>query len=120
MGLDTTHNCFHGPYSTFMRFRRSLADQIGINLDDYVEYDREKGTKSLVDLDHPLQPLFNHSDCEGELSVKESKQIVEGLNSVIDQFDKSKPQDFDFLNRVIQFRDGCLEAIQKKEKIIFQ
>jgi len=33
MGLDTTHNAFHGPYSQFGRLRTFIADQIGIPLD---------------------------------------------------------------------------------------
>lgn len=32
MGLDTSHDCFHGPYSQFMRWRLFLAKQIGIPL----------------------------------------------------------------------------------------
>lgn len=32
MGLDTTHNCFHGAYSAFMRWREKLAEVAGIPL----------------------------------------------------------------------------------------
>lgn len=32
MGLDISHDCFHGPYSQFMRWREWVAKQIGINL----------------------------------------------------------------------------------------
>ena len=30
MGLDTTHDCWHGPYSSFMQFRRVIAKAVGI------------------------------------------------------------------------------------------
>ena len=30
MGLDTSHDCWHGPYSAFMRWRTSLAHSMGI------------------------------------------------------------------------------------------
>lgn len=33
MGLDTTHNAWHGPYSSFNRWRHWLAEQIGIPLE---------------------------------------------------------------------------------------
>jgi len=33
MGLDTTHDAWHGPYSSFNRWRHWLADQIGIPLE---------------------------------------------------------------------------------------
>lgn len=32
MGLDTSHDCFHGAYSAFMRFRQQLAKAAGIPL----------------------------------------------------------------------------------------
>ena len=69
MGLDTSHNAWHGPYSSFNEFRDMLAKQIGINLNDYYGYG---GTLDLMSIEHDIQPLLNHSDCDGELSVKES------------------------------------------------
>lgn len=30
MGLDTTHDCWHGAYSSFMRWRRMLAKAAGL------------------------------------------------------------------------------------------
>ncbi len=33
MGLDTSHNAWHGPYSAFNNFRRQLAKHYGIPLD---------------------------------------------------------------------------------------
>jgi hypothetical protein len=33
MGLDTTHNAWSGPYSSFNNWRRWIADKIGIPLD---------------------------------------------------------------------------------------
>lgn len=32
MGLDTSHGCWHGPYSQFMRWRLWLAKQVGVPL----------------------------------------------------------------------------------------
>ena len=118
MGLDTTHNCWHGPYSSFNRFRKSLAEQIGINLDDYYGYGGD-GTKELESIEHDLMPLFNHSDCDGELTVEESKLIVSGLNNVLDNFNEDLDSDFNFKEKIIQFRDGCLDAIEKNEIIKF-
>lgn len=33
MGLDTSHDCWHGAYSAFMRWRRAVAKAAGIPLD---------------------------------------------------------------------------------------
>jgi hypothetical protein len=118
MGLDTSHNCWHGPYSSFNRFRFSLGKQIGINLNEYIGYGNS-GTKDLSSIDHDLMPLFNHSDCDGILTVEESKRIVNGLNNVLENFNEKIEADFDFKKDIIQFRDGCLEAISKNEIIDF-
>lgn len=32
MGLDTTHDCWHGPYSSFMRWRLEIAHVVGVPL----------------------------------------------------------------------------------------
>ena len=118
MGLDTTHNCFHGPYSTFNRFRYSLGYQIGIDLDEYKGYNKD-GAKDLSKIEHELMPLFNHSDCDGRLTIKESKSIVKGLNIVLENFVEKDKYDFNFKELITQFRDGCLDAISKKQMVKF-
>lgn len=118
MGLDTSHNCWHGSYSSFNKFRYSLGRQIGVNLDEYNGYGKGE-IKELTSIKHDLLPLFNHSDCEGELTVKESEQIVKGLNSVLENFNEEFGLPYDFKNKIIQFRDGCLDAISKNEIIDF-
>ena len=69
MGLDTTHGCYNGTYLSFNRFRYSLGRQIGIDLSDYKGYGNDNG-KNLYDIKHELMHLFNHSDCDGELTVE--------------------------------------------------
>lgn len=117
MGLDTTHNCWHGPYSSFNRFRRSLGHQIGINIDDYDGYG---GTiHKLEEMKHDLKPLFNHSDCDGRLTVNECKSIVKGLNNILENFNSEIESDYNFKEQIIQFRDGCFDAVSKKEMVHF-
>ncbi len=119
MGLDTTHNCWHGPYRAFNRFRYSLGHQIEINLNDYNGYGTEDG-KNLADIKHDLMPLFNHSDCDGSLSIDDQKRIVKGLNQVLENFNDEINSDLSFKDDIIQFRDGCLDAISKNEIIEFK
>jgi len=120
MGLDTTHNCFHGSYSSFNRFRYSLAEQIGINLDDYHGYGGKNPTKQPNEIEHDLMPLFNHSDCDGRLTVKESRRIISGLNDVLENFNPIFDMDFNFKDQIVQFRDGCIDAVNKKQMIHFR
>lgn len=118
MGLDTSHNCWHGPYSSFNRFRYSLGYQIGIDLDDYIGYN-ENGTKDLSKIEHELMPLFNHSDCDGRLTIKECKSIAKGLNKVLENFVENGKNDYFFKEKITDFRDGCLDAVSKRQMVKF-
>jgi hypothetical protein len=122
MGLDTTHNAWHGPYSSFNRFRNQLAKRIGIDLNDYVGYG-PNGTKDLESIDHPLMDLFNHSDCDGELTPDQCAKIIEGLDMVIKDCPvpmNAWSEDYLFLSQAIRFRDGCKEAYEKQEVLEFR
>jgi len=120
MGLDTTHNCWHGPYSSFGNFRKFLANQIGIDLNDYIGYGNLDATKELNTIDHKLMPLFDHSDCDSILTVEEAKQIAEGLDEVLEKFLESEDLDNQYYrDKMIQFRDGCLLAVANNEEIEF-
>lgn len=118
MGLDTSHNCWHGSYGTFNQFRHILALQIGINLEEYIGYGNNDATKHLNDIPHEIMPLLNHSDCEGSLSIKESRLVAKGLTKILDNW---IPGEYDmfFKKKVEQFRDGCLDAVKKRQIIQF-
>jgi hypothetical protein len=126
MGLDTSHNCWHGPYSSFNEFRRALAACIGIDLSEYMGYGNESATKDLSSIEHGIMPLLNHSDCEGELSVEESRSISEGLSPILNSLSQYSTEEIDrkykawrFKERIEKFRDGCLLAIENNEVIDF-
>jgi hypothetical protein len=116
MGLDTTHNCWNGSYSRFSRFRKALANEIGINLS---EYDGFGGTKSWDTLNHGIKPLLNHSDCDGILTVEECKSIITGLNEILAGLDKSSIEEQHFIDQIIQIRDGCIDAVENNEIVEF-
>jgi hypothetical protein len=126
MGLDTSHDCWHGPYSSFNQFRHALASCIGIDLKEYRGYGGNYATKDLASIEHGIMPLLNHSDCDGELSVEESKSIAEGLTQILESMGDSDEYEIDkkyevwrFKEKIEQFRDGCLYAIEKNEIIEF-
>ena len=78
MGLDlhvkghTSTNSKIGSYIGFGEFRKAWAKHLGFNLYDMEGY---KGTKAWTE--EPLQCFFNHSDCDGRLSVDEAREILE-------------------------------------------
>ncbi len=120
MGLDTTHDAWHGPYSSFNTFRYWLAEQIGVNLSEYIGYSNEKATKSLESIDHDIMPLLNHSDCDGKLTPGECRQIVKGLKDIMDKLPadtiKTEWSNWWLTNR---FRKGCIKAANAKENLEF-
>jgi hypothetical protein len=125
MGLDTSHDAWHGPYSSFNTFRKWLASKINVNLDEYIGYGGANATKELTSIDHKIMPLLNHSDCEGELKPAECLQIAEGISDILKNISKEEVEhpennwQFSDYNKAIRFRDGCLLAHSKNENIEF-
>jgi len=109
MGLDTTHDAWHGPYSSFHRWRIEIAKCIGLDLNKMEGF----GGRIQFDQNHKLTPLLSHSDCDGELTPAECKLISEGLTEILPllhNYDKEN---------AIQFIKGCESAYQKNESIEF-
>lgn len=121
MGLDTTHNAWHGAYSSFNRFRHELAKRIGIDLQEYAGYRNDGQGKDLASINHPLMDLFNHSDCDGHLTPKQCLLISKGLEEVILKSPiPTELSDRDFIEKAIAFRDGCMLACSLQENLEFR
>lgn len=117
MGLDTTHGCYSGAYSGFNEWRRWLAGKIDIDLLDYIGYGGS--TKRLEDIEHNLEPLFNHSDCDGELSVEECKKIKIGLEEIFKNLDPDNYDERYNYEKTQTFIEGLELAIEKNEPVEF-
>lgn len=116
MGLDTTHGCWNGPYSSFGRFRKALASELGINLDECIGFGGDK--VDLDKLEHDIQPLLNHSDCDGKLTPEEALRVANGLNEIYLKLPQHPDYD-DLKEKILQFRNGCIAAVKAKEDILF-
>ncbi|MEK9726025.1 MAG: hypothetical protein VW405_21410 [Rhodospirillaceae bacterium] len=90
MGLDTTHDCWHGAYSAFHRFRHGIARAIGLDLASMQGFSESTVTGqgragiawSLLKPD-PIHILLNHSDCEGEIAVPNLLPLAARLEELI-------------------------------------
>ncbi len=84
MGLDTSHDCWHGPYSLFSRWREAIAKAVGIPLMQMEGYQRDRSISLSWNLfkDHPLVPLLNHSDCEGSIASADCTKIADALEAL--------------------------------------
>ena len=113
MGLDTTHGCWHGAYSAFMRWRKKLAEVAGLPPLELMEgfyYPDGIGTlqavrRALKPMDWlvesvevleqslPIQwdclkpdilhELLSHSDCDGELAPELCGPLANRLEELL-------------------------------------
>ena len=94
MGLDTTHNCWHGPYSAFSRFRNALVEAAGIPLTGDgrfdsadIDWDQFKDGNFYGEWqtppDDPLYILIVHSDCEGVIKAEHAPHLAERIEQLI-------------------------------------
>lgn len=119
MGLDITHECWHGSYSSFNSFRYDLGRQIGINLDHYAGYGGV-GVKNLESIEHDLMPLFNHSDCDGYLQPIQCGKIANALDGILSNLNHElEIETLNFENKIKQFRNGCRDAAKLNEIVEF-
>jgi hypothetical protein len=111
MGLDTTHDCWHGAYSAFSRWRDALAHAAGytfhemkdgygrLNPDlDWGNIEAKIGKDLLGKWDaipvrpdgtpDPLIILLAHSDCEGELQVEFLPALANRLKELLPRLEE--------------------------------
>lgn len=115
MGLDVSHDCWHGAYSAFMRWREGLAqaaglpplqlmegfytsdsfgpiqsairfgDPVTVWRDAFIWLDRQLPIRWDCLKTDPLIILLNHSDCDGEISPGDAGPIADRLESLLDK-----------------------------------
>ena len=125
MGLDTTHDAWHGPYSAFHLFRQALIAAIG---GTYTEvhpagYDWTYDD-AIVPSEHVagLSVLLNHSDCDGEISPDDCLAVAAALEWVAPRMPDDGAgalSEFTPRARALQFAKGCRLASEKGEALEF-
>jgi hypothetical protein len=149
MGLNTTHNAWHGPYSSFMTWRTELSKIYNIPL-ELMEGFYYKG-----DVCSDPFLLLHHKFKNDELEIKYINRLEERLplkwenlkknpiyillrhsdcdgyisygncgkiaNELKNVIEKIEPDDniYSFYNRTKQFMEGCILAYKNKEKLKF-
>ncbi len=95
MGLDTTHDAFHGAYSAFNRFRQAIAKAAGGSWPphaDPIEYPNPEQwywDESYSEETHRgLFALMMHSDCEGEISPEDCVCVANDLETLLPALDE--------------------------------
>jgi hypothetical protein len=85
MGLDTSHDCWHGSYVLFRVWRTDIARALNIDLDKMEGHTKEDVEPILWSSipSHPVIALLHHSDCDGSIPWRKCRAIADGLESLI-------------------------------------
>lgn len=125
MGLDTTHDCWHGAYSAFHRWRTKLAEVAGLPpLDKMDGFERDDISITWSSLKYDvLHILLNHSDCDGSIPHKYCRPLAERLKELLPALDELPPDTGHigvWRDKTQQFIDGLLLADGLGEDVEFQ
>ena len=99
MGLDTSHDCWHGAYSAFTRWRNKLAEVAGYEIAKVDTGDMGMQNTILIDWGHivpenlmgdwdtipadPLILLIAHSDCDGFIHAEHAGPLADRLAELL-------------------------------------
>lgn len=98
MGLGTTHDCWHGPYSMFMRWRQWINHFVMVdrgNAGDeaarkisHMGATRDALEKAWADGHYkdqsvPINVLMGHSDCDGEIPTEVCGPLADALEGLM-------------------------------------
>lgn len=133
MGLDTSHECWHGAYSAFYRFRHELAKAAGYPIaeerglevmdlpwDLYTE-DNLMGDWNDEVPEDPLLVLLVHSDCDGVIHPKQGAPLADRMEELIPKLPAGVGGGHigDWRDTVQQFVDGLRSAALHGDDVEF-
>jgi hypothetical protein len=140
MGLDTSHDCWHGAYSAFTRWRNKLAEVAGYQVAD-VRYDSGHFPTVLIDWGHiaaenpgylagdwekaptdPLIVLIAHSDCDGHIHPEHAAPLADRLEGLLPLLPDGEGGGHigDWRAKTQAFIDGLRRAAAANEPVVFQ
>lgn len=135
MGLDTTHEAWHGAYSSFWRWRRTITVAAGYELDDDPRYPSAKAINWAAVTsgnlaghweqipEDPLLILLIHSDCDGEILPEHAGLVADRLEQVMpnlpDGDEVERMLGWSAQQKTQQFIDGLREAAAAGEPLGF-
>lgn len=130
MGLDTSHNCWHGPYSAFKRFRDAIADAAK-KVDGYEpDYDAHpwrayagwwwEGPDEGNTRTHPLDVFFVHSDCDGYIFPQDALDLIPALERVGAHVEGELRPGVEMRKALDQFIQGLRDAVDEWEIVEFR
>lgn len=135
MGLDTSHDCWHGAYSAFSRWRNDVAVAAGYKLKRYdnghltvdlpwEDFTAEnlQGEWNSMPGDDPLLFLIIHSDCDGVIHPSEGALLADRLEQLLPKLDDTEAHGHIWPHtrgKTEQFIAGLRDAASRGEDVDF-
>jgi hypothetical protein len=146
MGLDTTHDCWHGAYSAFSRWRDMLAEAAGYNLHKvdfedttfpatmrlamldwgligpkYLNGDWDQIPVRIDGTPDPLLILLTHYDCEGFIKTEHTGPLADRLEELLPALEGKDGGGHIglYAEKTQQFIKGLRLASKRGEKVTF-
>ena len=124
MGLDVSHDCWQGAYSSFHQFRDRIAKVAGIALDEMRGFSLSRGGISWDSLQpDALHTLLNHSDCDGYIEAADCAPLADRLEEILpllaEETDKDDREAAWYVQKARQFIDGLRLAAAAGERVEF-
>jgi hypothetical protein len=133
MGLDTTHDAWHGAYGAFTRFRNALAEAAGYAVEDrnvaldwgHVEEGNLYGEWDSIPCNtlgpDPLLFLIIHSDCEGHIEPEHCALLADRLEELLPAIGEQDGGGHlgDVGTATRRFINGCRAAAAEGERLEF-
>lgn len=119
MGLNTSHGCFDGAYSSFMRWRTKICEVAGYG--DIREREGFGGIKEWPENDI-LTILLYHSDCDGDIEWEACSVLARRLKELLPALKNSGDGGGHvgmYEEKTQTFIDGLLIAHKEKENVEF-
>lgn len=146
MGLDTTHDCWHGAYSAFTRWREHLAKVAGyevhmVEFEDgqfpsrmrlamldwgligpkYLNGDWDQIPVRIDGTPDPLLILITHYDCEGHILTQHCGPLADRLEELLPKLEGEDGGGHigSYTEKTQQFIKGLRLASKRGEKVTF-
>ena len=142
MGLDTTHDAWHGAYSAFTRWRTHIAEKAGYDVvgvpgqgeawDNRFHYPVifvDWGHITMQQImgewektpDDPLLVLITHSDCDGLIRPAQAAPLADRLEEILPLLDGDGGGHKGlYRDKTQKFIDGLRLAVALDEPVEFQ
>lgn len=134
MGLDTTHDCWHGAYSAFSRWRNKLAEVAGYKLEKHGDPPIFDGPaidwNAITELnvqghwnetpEDALLVIFAHSDCDGVIFPEQALPLAERLEELLPLLEEDGGGHIgSYKDKTQEFIDGLRLAASRDEVVQF-